>query len=100
MTETTGVTPTVLRFRSSAKTIRMNPRTNTPSFSSTPSTLRCQEFSGTINNFDNDFLLSYKHAVTDDDGTDSEGGNVGDEYKNEELPMSDQEGVDISKSRK
>ena len=90
----------MLRFRGYTKTFCLNPQTNTPSFRLTPSILQYQAFSGTVDHFDDNSLLSSKHAIADNDGTDSEGGNVGNEYENEELPMLDREVVDISKSRK
>ena len=98
-TETTGATSTVLRFHGYAKTICLNPCTNTPNFISTPVTLRYQEFSGTINHFDEDSLLSSEHVVTDNDGTDPEGGDAENEYDDEEIPISAQEVVDTIKIR-
>ena len=100
MTETTGATSTVIRFRGYSKTIPFNPRTNTPSFRSATGTLRYQAFAGTIDHLDGDSLLSSEHIVTDDECTDSEGesGDEYDEYElgsDEELPMSAREGETV-----
>ena len=88
-TKTTCVTSTVLRFCGYAKTLRINPRTNTPIFRSTPDTLRYQAFTGTIDNFDDKSLLLSEHVITDNKVLDSEGNATDNEYNDEAIPMSD-----------
>ena len=92
------MTSTVLRFCGYAKTLRINPRTNTPIFRSTPDTLRYQAFTGTIDNFDDKSLLLSEHVITDNKVLDSEGNATDNEYNDEAIPMSDWEGGNISKS--
>ena len=96
---------TVLSFRGYKKTIPYSAQSNTPSFRSTPGTLRYQAFAAVVEhgNKTSTSLLRSEHVVTEDEASSSEGASEGDADEDdgydadEELPMSDREGGHPSK---
>ena len=88
---------TVLSFRGYKKTIPYSAQSNTPSFRSTPGTLRYQAFAAVVEHgtATSTSLLRSEHIVTEDEESSSEGASEGDAdgyNADEELPMSDREG--------